>query len=100
MELKDFIGKTVISSETHYKYIIDQIDGVAFNVHEAKPNDSGYHSHYSFMVGTGPDDNPIARGTLVFEDESLKEPCLEAFYSSINNQGRYDQYSYYMSKYD
>ncbi len=100
MKIKDFIGKEVIHTKSRNQYILDRIDGVAIYVREEKQNQYGTHATYCWKTGTGPYDNAIANGTLIFRDESLTELFREVYETYLHTEGKYDQYDYYMSKYD
>jgi hypothetical protein len=100
MNIKEFIGKEVISRELRKKYVITEIDGVAIVTREEKPNQYGTYATYSWKTGTAPYDNAIANGTLDFVDQTLKEPFREAYETYLHTDGRYDQYFYYSMKYD
>jgi hypothetical protein len=70
MKLNSFIGKTVISTSTHNRYVIEKITSPYIGVRSEKPNSSGYHSHYRFDCING---DPITNGDLIFEDKTLTE---------------------------
>ena len=97
MELKDFIGKVVIDAENKHRYELYRIDAVEVAA-KALPPHSGC---YVWRTGTGPYDNAIARGTLVFEDPSLYEP-FKALYEAYGHseEARIERYMYYMLHYD
>lgn len=71
MEIKGFIGKEVISEKTKRHYVIEKIDGAFIAARTAKQSENGTYAHYRWMTGTAPYDNAIAKGTLVFKDETL-----------------------------
>jgi glutaredoxin len=48
MELKQFIGKVVISISTNKRYRLHRITSPYIDVESKQPNSSGYHSHYRF----------------------------------------------------
>ena len=45
MELKDFVGKVVISSERKVRYVLTKITAPEISVRTEKPNERGYSSH-------------------------------------------------------
>lgn len=99
MELKDFIGKVVISEKTKVHYVIEKIDGAFIAVRTAKQSEKGTYSHYRWMTGTAPYDNAIAKGTVVFEDETLKQPFIDAYEAYRNTEdARWSNYDYWMRK--
>lgn len=100
MEIKDFIGKEFFNKQTKKCYVIEKIDGAYIDARETQPNKYGTYAHYRWMTGTAPYDNAIAKGTLVFKDETLTAPFKEVYEEYRYNEGRMDQYFYYMSKYD
>lgn len=100
MEIKDFIGKEVMSTNSKQHYIIEKIDGTFISARATKPSKNGTYAHYRWMTGTAPHDNAIARGTLVFEDVTLTEPFKQVYEEYRYTEGRLDQYFYAMSKYD
>lgn len=96
MELKDFIGKVVISSSTKRRYALDKITAPEIVVKTEKPNENGQHSYYRWETING---DPISNGSLVFEDKSLTKPFLEAYNAYCNTESAYwEDYGYWMRK--
>ena len=96
MELKDFIGKVVISTESKERYVLTEITAPEITVRAEKPNDRGYHSCYCWETING---DPISRGYLRFEDESLTEPFKVAYSIYCRTQDAYwETYGYYMRR--
>ena len=96
MELKQFIGKIVISTSTNKRYRLHRITSPYIDVESELPNSSGYHSHYRFDCING---DPISRGYLRFEDESLTEPFKVAYCTYCRTQDAYwETYGYYMRR--
>jgi hypothetical protein len=96
MELNSFIGKTVISTSTHNRYVIEKITSPYIGVRSEKPNSSGCHSHYRFECING---DPITNGHLVFEDQSLTEPFKEAYNAYCHSKDAYcEEIGYWMKK--
>jgi hypothetical protein len=97
MELKDFIGKIVISTSTNKRYRLHRITSPYIDVESELPNSGGYPSHYRFDCING---DPFSSGTLVFEDQSLTEPFKAAYQAYCNTEdARWENYGYYMRKY-
>lgn len=96
MELKDFIGKIVISSERKTKYVLTKITAPEISVRTEKPNERGYYSHYRWDTING---DPISNGYLVFEDQSLTESFKAAYNAHCSTEdARWENYGYYMRK--
>ncbi len=68
MELKQFIGKIVISTETKNRYRLHRISSSYIDMVSEKPNGRGYHSHYRFDCING---DPISNGDLIFDSTDL-----------------------------
>ena len=66
MEIKDFIGKEVMSASTKEYFIIYKLDGVGIYVRTIKPNGNGTYSHFVWKTGTAPYDNAIVNGYISF----------------------------------
>jgi hypothetical protein len=71
MEIKDFIGKVVISARTKERYILTKVASPYIEVKTEKLNEYGGRSCYRFETING---DPFTRGVLVFEDASLMLP--------------------------
>ena len=96
MELKDFIGKIVISSERKVRYVITKITAPEISVRTEKPNESGYYSHYCWETING---DPISNGYFVFEDQALLEPFKAAYNTYCQTEdARWKNYGYYMRR--
>ena len=94
MELKDFIGKVVISSYSKTRYVLTEITAPEISVRTEKPNERGYYSHYCWETING---DPISKGDLVFEDLSLTEPFKAAYNAYCRTEDAYwENYGYYM----
>lgn len=100
MDIKEFIGKEVVSMESGKRYILVKIDGVEISAREKIPNQYGNYATYCWKTGTAPYDNVIAKGTLIFVEQSLQEPFCEAYEIYQHTEGKYDQYCYYSMKCD
>ncbi len=96
MDLKDFIGKVVISSKTKRRYIVQQIDASIFKVLTEKVNENGTHSCYIWECING---DPISNGDLIFEDASMTEPFKKAYNAHLQTKAAYwEDYGYWMRK--
>ena len=96
MELKQFIGKIVISTSTKNRYRLHRITAPYIEVASEQPNSSGYPSHYRFDCVNG---DPITNGNLVFEDQSLSEPFKKAYSAYCRSMdGYWEDYGYRMRR--
>jgi hypothetical protein len=96
MELNSFIGKTVISTSTHNRYVIEKITSPYIGVRSEKPNSSGYHSHYRFDCING---DPITNGDLIFEDETLTESFKKIYNDYCHSKDAYyEEIGFWMRK--
>ena len=96
MELKDFIGKVVISTESKERYVLKEITAPEIAVRTEKPNERGYYSHYCWETING---DPISNGYLVFEDQSLTEPFKAAYNAYCRTEdAHWENYGYYMRR--
>lgn len=96
MELKDFIGKVVISTETNRKFYLKEITSPKIGVVTARPNSSGYHEHYYWKTING---DPFSKGALVFEDASLLEPFKKTYDAYCRTKDAYwEEYGHWMRK--
>lgn len=96
MELKDFIGKVVISTESKQRYVLKEITAPEIAVQTEKPNERGYYSCYCWETING---DPISKGYLRFEDASLTEPFQVAYSTYCRTRDAYwETYGYYMRR--
>jgi hypothetical protein len=96
MELNSFIGKTVISTSTHNRYVIEKITSPYIGVRSEKPNSSGYHSHYCFDCING---DPMTNGDLIFEDEALGESFKKTYNNYCHSKDAYyEEIGFWMRK--
>lgn len=96
MELKDFIGKAVISRKTRERYYITEITSAYLRAVAAEPGASGYPSHYIWSTING---DSIKNGELVFEDIGLTEPFVSAYDAHCSSKaGYWEDYGYWMRK--
>lgn len=96
MELKDFIGKVVISTSSKERYTLYRITAPEIAVLTEKTNKYGTHSCYCWETING---DPISNGYLVFEDQLLTEPFKEAYNAySRTEDARWENYGYYLMK--
>ena len=96
MEVRDFVGKTVICSSTKERCRLERITSAYIDVATERPNTSGYLSHYRFECTSV---DPISSGTLVFEDTSLTELFKKAYeeYCYTGN-AYYENYGYWLRR--
>jgi hypothetical protein len=96
MEIKDFIGKVVISAKTKERYILTKVASPYIEVKTEKLNEYGGRSCYRFETING---DPFTRGVLVFEDASLMLPFQKAYEAySHSEDARWEEYGYWMRK--
>ena len=96
MELKQFIGKIVISTSTNKRYRLHSITSPYIDVESEEPESSGYHPHYRFNCIN---DDPISNGDLIFEDQSLTESFKKAYSAYCRSMdGYWEDYGYWMRR--
>ena len=96
MELKQFIGKIVISTVTKNRYRLHRITSPYIEVESEQPNSSRYPSHYRFDCING---DPFSNGSLIFEDQSLTEFFKKAYSDYCRSMdGYWEDYGYWMRK--
>ena len=96
MELKNFIGKTVISTNSNKRYMISKINSPYIAVLDETPDARGNRACYHFTTING---DPFSRGTLIFEDSSLKAPFIAAYDAYCRTQtARYEEMHYWSRK--
>ncbi len=96
MELKDFIGKIVISPTTKKRYVLYEITAPKIKAWTEKPEPNGHYCCYCWETING---DPISNGYLVFEDESLTEPFKIAFDAYCRTEdARWEDYGYWLHK--
>ena len=96
MQLKDFIGKTVISAATNRRFVLTEITAPYIRVWTEKPDRDGHYTCYSWEVHS---QDPISEGKLVFEDASLTQPFIEAYEAYARTEDAYwENYGYWMYK--
>lgn len=96
MELKDFIGKVVISVQSKRRFIIYEIEAPQIRVVSDKPNQYGHYEFYCWPTING---DPFTNGRLVFEDASLLEPFKEAYEAYCCSEEAYwENYHYWMMR--
>ena len=96
MEIKEFIGKIVVSASTKERYILTKITSPYIEVKTEKLNEYGGRSCYRFETING---DPFERGVLIFEDASLAVPFKNAYYEYCHSKDAYwEEYGYWMRK--
>lgn len=96
MELKDFIGKIVIGTQSKRRYMLFEIASPYIEVVSEHPNQSGHYEHYRFKTING---NPISNQVLVFEDATLTEPFKIAYNAYCRSTEAYwEEYGYWMRR--
>ena len=96
MELKEFIGKVVISPRTKMRYTLYKITAPTISALSEKPNAYGGYACYCWETING---DPITNGTLIFEDTSLTEPFKKAYDEySRSKDAFWEDYGYWMRR--
>jgi hypothetical protein len=96
LELKKFIGKTVVSPRTGERFVLEEITAPEICVATVALGPYGYPRHYAYETING---DPFSRGILVFEDASLLEPFKIAYDAYCRTEGAYwENYGYYMRR--
>lgn len=94
MEIKDFISKVVIDSETKKRYVLKEIVSPYIAVKEATDVNGGISIIYDTING-----NPIKRGILFFEDATLTAPFNEAYTRYCRTKDAYwENYGYWLRR--
>ena len=94
MEVKDFVGKIVVSPSTKKKYILTAITSPEIRAKTVELNSCGYPSHYVWKTINS---DPFADGRLVFEDESLGKKFKEVYDQYCHSKDAYlEEYGYWM----
>ena len=86
MELKDFVGKVVVSTESKKRYVLRRITSPCIEVSTVEKDAQGRCASYCWSTING---DPITTGALLFEDASLKEPFKEAFEAYSHTRDAY-----------
>ena len=96
MQLKDFIGKVVISTYTKRRFFITEITAPKICAVTTTPEAHGRCGSYAWRTING---DPFTNGDLVFEDPSLLEPFKRAFDAYCRTEDAYwENYDYWMRK--
>ena len=72
-DMSKYIGKEVVIKSLETRGCLSKITGATI---EVKTETHGWRS---FKTGTGPNDNAVANGYVVFVDPSLKEPFIKDY---------------------
>ena len=96
MELKDFVGKVVVSAESKKRYVLRRITSPCIEVSTVEKDAQGRCASYCWATING---DPISTGALVFEDTSLTEPFKEAYTAYCHTRDAYyEEIGYWMRK--
>ena len=96
MELKDFIGKTVIRVSDKKRLFITKITSPEIEAQTVEKGVYGQHTCYCWETING---DPITNGYLLFEDQSLTEPFKKAYDAYCRTEDAYwEEYGYWMRK--
>lgn len=96
MELKDFIGKVVVGSESGKRYMLRRITAFSIEGYTVEKDARGYHASYCWSTING---DPISNGVLIFEDTSLTEPFKKAYEAySYTKDAYWENYGYWMRR--
>lgn len=96
MELKDFIGKTVIRTWNNKRFFITEITAPQISAQTVEPDEHGHYTCYCWETING---DPFTNGYLTFEDPSLTEPFKKAYDAYCSTEDAYwENYGYWMRK--
>lgn len=96
MELKDFLNKVVIKTCNGSRCLLHEITAPEICVVTEKPETHGHYSFYSYPTISG---DPFTNGYLVFEDERLTKPFMEAYNAYCRTEDAYwETYGYWMRR--
>ena len=94
MELKNFIGKVVISAKTKTRYLLTKVHAAYITVGTETLNAYGTRNSYLYKTENG---DPFTNGALYFEDAALTE-LFKKCYSEYccSDDGRTEAYGYWL----
>ena len=96
MELRDFLGKVVVNTESKRRYVLRQITAPCIMAATVEKDARGNCASYCWATING---DPISNGILIFEDASLTEPFIDAYNAYSHTQAAYfEEISYWMRK--
>ena len=96
MELRDFLGKVVINTESKRKYVLRQITAPCIMASTVEKDARGNCASYCWATING---DPISNGILIFEDASLTEPFIDAYNAySHTRSAYYEEVGYWMRR--
>ena len=96
MELKDFIGKVVINTQTKRRFILHRITSPEITVYDEAEAKKGRLFCYCWKTING---DPFTNGNLIFEDESLNEPFKAVFATYGRSRDAFwEEYDYWMRR--
>lgn len=96
MEIKDFIGKVVISTQTKKKFYLHEITSPEIKTVTTIPDSNGHYTFYCWKTING---DPFSKGYLVFEDASLQEEFKKAYEAYCKTKDAYwEEYGYWMRR--
>ncbi len=96
MELKEFIGKVVVSPTTKIRYRLSEITSPEIKAWTVKPDAYGHYTCYCWKTING---DPFSNGYLVFEDRSLTEAFKAAYNAYSRTKDAFmEEYGYWMRR--
>ena len=94
MEIRNFIGKSVIEAESGKRYILKEITSPYIAVQEENNANGGISIIYDTING-----DPFEKGILVFEDTTLIKPFKAAYNVYCHTKDAYyEEMSYWMRR--
>ena len=84
MEIRNFIGKSVIEAESGKRYILKEITSPYIAVQEENNVNGGISIIYDTING-----DPFEKGILIFEDRTLTEPFKAAYSAYCRTKDAY-----------
>ncbi len=96
MELKDFIKKVVVATETGKRMYLWEITSPYFRTVTVSPDADGHYTFYSWPTING---DAFSTGALTFEDQCLNESFKKAYADYCRSSDAYwEEYGYWMRR--
>lgn len=76
MDKQAYIGKTVISAKTNYRFIMTKIHAAYITLRDQEPDKNAVREEHTFEVIS---QDPFSEGTLYFEDKALNNLFIKEY---------------------